>query len=259
MLAQTLVVLAMIAIIATSAVAGIAGYARAETATAAQALVQPAIDAALARYESTVLAPAIAASYAPGDGTTPPTAAAALNGAIPWSAQQYVLAANAPSPLAAVVVVTPTSTAAPVCDAQSVPTASTPDFEIEGQCSPFVQESRLSVTITADVGPSSGASSVAPIAHGRDTITLRLFAHAPYVMLAGASDDPAPGDPHEGDAGGYAGALGAFGPSPSPDDTTIHVIFACTPAFGDCSASHPQPADDPTTLPWANGNTTPSS
>jgi hypothetical protein len=117
-----------------------------------------------------------------------------------------------------------------------------------------VQESRLSLTIVADAGPPAGASAVTPLAHGRDTITLRLVAQPPYVMVAGASDDPAPGDPHEGDGGGYGNAIGAFGPSPPPDDTTIHVIYACTPAQGDCRASLPPPADDPTSLPWTNGN-----
>jgi hypothetical protein len=259
MLAQTLFLIAMIAIVATSAIAGIAGYARAETATAAHALLQPAMETALARYESTVIAPAIAAAAQPGDGSAPPSRNAVLDGAQTWSAQTYVLASNPPSPLAAIVTIAPTASSVPACAPGGGSTNTGPDVERNGQCSSFVQESRLSMTLTVDVGAPSSATSVTPIAHGRDTITLRLFAHAPYVMLAGASDDPAPGDPHEGDAGGYAGALGAFGPSPSPDDTTIHVIFACTPAFGDCSASHPQPADDPTTLPWANGNTTPSS
>jgi hypothetical protein len=259
MVAQTLVLVAMIAIVATSVIAGIAGYARAETATAAKALVQPSIDAALARYESTVLAPAIAASLQPGDGSAAPASASALNGGVAWSAQQYVLAPNGPSPLAAVVLVTPTATAVPACVPAGGSTDGGPDVENHGQCSGFVQESRLSLTLNADVGPPSGSTSVAPIAHGRDTVTLRLFAQPPYVMVAGVADDAAPGDPHEGDLGGYGNALGAFGPSPSPDDTSIHVIFACTPAQGDCSASHPAPQDDPTSLPWTNGNVNPSS
>jgi hypothetical protein len=257
MLAQTLVLVAMIAIVATSVVAGIAGYARAETATAAKALVQPSIDAAIARYETTVLAPAIAASLQPGDGSASP--ATALNGGVAWGAQQYVLAPNAPSPLAAVVSVTPTATVVPACAPAGGSTDGGPDLEYEGQCSGFVQESRLSLTVSADVGPSSGTTSVAAIAHGRDTITLRLFAQPPYVMVAGVADDATPGDPHEGDLGGYGNALGAFGPSPSPDDTSIHVIFACTPAQGDCSGSHPAPQDRPTSLPWTNGNANPSS
>jgi hypothetical protein len=254
MLAQTLVLIAMIAVVATSAIAGIAGYARAESASAAKALVAPAIEAALARYEAGVLAPAIAAGAQPGDGSAPPPANPALDGAAGWTAQQYVLAPDAGSPFAAVVTVTPTATSVPACSPSGASTDTGPDVEHDGQCSAFVQESRLSLTIVADAGPPAGATVVTPLAHGRDTVTLRLFAQPPYVMVAGARDDPAPGDPHEGDGGGYGNALGAFGPSPSPDDTTIHVIYACTPALGDCSASLPQPADRPTSLPWTNGN-----
>jgi hypothetical protein len=253
MLAQTLFLIAMIAIIASSAVAGIAGYARAESATTAQALLAPAMETALARYESAILAPAIAAAARPGDGSAPPSANATLNGATAWAAQQYVLAPNASSPLAVAVTIAPTSSSVPACEPDGGSTNAGSDVEREGQCSPFVQESRLSLTLTADAGPSSGAM-VAAIAHVRETITLRLFAQPPYVMVAGVSDDAAPGAAHEGDVGGYGNALGAFGPPPAPDDTTIHVLFACTPAAGDCSASRPPPADAPTSLPWTNGN-----
>jgi hypothetical protein len=258
-LAQTLFLVAMIAVIAISAVAGIAGYARAEAATVAKALVQPAIDAALARYETTIVAPAIAAAYRPGDGSAAPAVAAPLNGGAPWSVQRYVLAPDAPSPLGATVSVTPTSTSVPACLPAGASVNAGPDVENNGQCSNFVQESRLSVTIDAEVGPVSGPTGVAPLAHGVATITLRLFAQPPFVMVAGVADDPAPGDPHEGDAGGFGNALGAFGPSPAPDDTTIHVVYACTPALGDCSASSPLPQDLPTTLPWTNGNVSSSS
>jgi hypothetical protein len=73
-------------------------------------------------------------------------------------------------------------------------------------------------------------------------------------LVAGIADDAPPGAVHEGDDGGYGNALGAFGPPAAPDDTTIHVVFTCTPAQGDCSASQPAPADRPTSLPWTNGN-----
>jgi len=254
MLAQTLFLIAMIAIVATSAVAGIAGYARAEAATTAQALLAPARETALARYESAILAPAIAAASQPGDGSAPPPANPALNGATTWSAQQYVLASNGSSPLAVIVTIAPTASSVPACEPGGGSTNAGGDIEREGQCSPFVQESRLSVTLTADAGVPSGTTTVSPLAHARETITLRLVAQAPYVMVAGVSDDAAPGDPHEGDVGGYGNALGAFGPPPSADDTTIHVLFACTPAAGDCTASQPPPADAPTSLPWTNGN-----
>lgn len=84
---------------------------------------------------------------------------------------------------------------------------------------------------------------------------MRLFAVPPYATIAGAKDGALAGDPHEGDVDGYGNAAGAFlPPSPLPGDTTIHVVYACTPAAGDCSASLPPPADAPASLPWTNGN-----
>jgi hypothetical protein len=253
-LAQTLVLIAMIAIVATSVIAGIAGNARAETATAAKALIAPAEAAGIARYESTVLAPAIVAGLAPGDGSAPPGADAALNGGVAWSTEQDVIASTTASTLAAVVTLMPTSTSVPACLPTGGAVNSGADTETNGQCSPFVQESRLSLDVSVDVGPLAGATSVTPLAHGHTIVTLRLFAQPPYAMVAGESDDPAPGDAHEGDVGGYGNALGAFGPAAAPDDTTIHVIEACTPATGDCSVSRPLPADAPTSRPWTNGN-----
>ena len=257
MLAQTLFLVAIIAIFATSAVAGIAGYARAEAATAAKALIVPSIETALARYESQVIAPTIAAASVRGDGSAPPAAAAPLNGGTAWDAAQYVLAPAAGSPLASVVTITPTATSVPACSPAGGAVNAGTDVEINGQCSPFVQESRLSVAVVVDAGPATSARAVAPIAHGRVTVTMRLFAQPPYVMIAGIKDDPAPGDPHEGDTGGYGNAIRAFGPGLGPDDTTIHVMYACTPGTGDCSGSNPPSPDQPTSLPWANGNATP--
>ena len=247
----------MIAIFAISAVAGIAGYARAETATSARSLIAPAIATAVARYEATVVAPAISTAFQSGDGSASPLVDAALNGAQAWSTQRYVLGPNAPSPLVAVVTIVPTSTSVPACFSESGPANAGADVEVNGQCSAFVQESRLSLVVTADAGPPSGANAVTPIAHGRDTMTLRLFGQAPYVTIAGVKADAAPSDAHEGDSGGYGNATGAFGPVAGAGDTTIHVIYACTSAQGDCSASNPQPADQPTSLPWTNGNTAP--
>ncbi len=254
MLAQTLFLIVTLAIFATSAIAGIAGYARAEAASAAKSLIGPATESALAQYEQTVIAPAIAASYAAGDGSAPPSAAPALNGGTAWAGAQYALASSSAA-LAAVVSIAPTATSVPACAPAGGATNAGPDVEVDGQCSAFVQESRLSIAITVDAGPPTGATTVASLAHARVTATLRLVAQAPYVMLAGLSDDPAPGDPHEGDVDGFGNALGTFGPPAGPDDTTVHVVYACVPsAPGDCSASAPAPADAPTSLPWTNGN-----
>ena len=94
-----------------------------------------------------------------------------------------------------------------------------------------------------------------PLAQGRTTVTLRLFAQPPYAAISGIKDVQLPNDPHEGDTGGYANALGTFAPGAAvAGDTTIHVLYRCLPALGDCSESAPQPADAPTDLPWTNGN-----
>jgi hypothetical protein len=261
MLAQTLFLMVVIAIFATSAIAGIAGYARAETATAAKAFVVPAVETALGNYESGVVVPQVAAAYAlvAGDGSVVPGSVPQLNGNYPWPVMTYPVNAPAPSPLVADVTITPTSTAAPACEPNGGSNNMGPDTQVNGQCSPFVQESRLSLEVLVDVGPAAGANAVSPLAHGRLVVTLRLFAQPPYVMIAGVKDDPAPGDPHEGDMGGYGNALNAFGnPPPGADDTTIHVIYQCVAGSGDCTGSNPPPLDRPTATPWTNGNTTPA-
>jgi hypothetical protein len=251
-LGQIAFLVAIVALLATSAVAGVAGALRAQHASAAAALLDPALAAALAAYENGVVVPAIGGA-AGGDGTSAPAAIPALSGGVAWSAQRYVLQTGAAPAYAAIVTVTPTATSVPACIPAAGASVGGADVEREGQCSPFVQESRLSLALAADAGPLAG-SAVAALAHRREIVTLRLFAQPPYAMIAGVTDDAAPGDPHEGDVDGYAGATGAFGPPPSPDDTTIHVVFACTPAAGDCSAGRPAPPDAPTDLPWSDGN-----
>ena len=126
----------------------------------AQTLVAPAIEAALARYEAAVLAPAIAAGTQPGDGSAPPPANPALEGGTMWAAQQYVLAPDGASPFAAVVTVTPTASSVPACVASGGSTGAGADVERNGQCSAFVQESRLSLTIVADAFSKSAADKI---------------------------------------------------------------------------------------------------
>jgi hypothetical protein len=251
-LAQTIVLIAAIAILALSAIAGIAGNARAQAANAAKALVAPAVESAVAQYQH-VVAATIAAQA--GTVTQPalvnPSTVAALNGQTVWpeqSPQPY--RPDPASPLAVAVDIRPTAVTLPACAAAG----SGPDIERNGQCSPFVQESRLSLQITTDVGPLGAAGGVVALAHSRVTVTLRLSAQAPYAMIAGIKDAADPSGFHEGDSGGYGNALGTFAPSPAPDDTTIHVLWACVPAAGSCAASAPPPADQPASRPWTNGN-----
>jgi len=249
MLAQTLFLTAMLAICALSAIAGVAGTARAQNAAAARALIVPAVETALGRYQRYV-ATTIGAQVTTPSGalTAEPDAVPALNAAIAWTPAQY-LEAPSPSPLAIAVDVEPTAQTLPACGAAG----SGPDAAQQLQCSPFVQESRLSLTVTSDAGPVDANGVISSLAHGRYTVTLRLFAQPPYAIVSGVTDAAQPGDYHEGDTAGWDGALPPFG-SPTPDDTTIHVVYACVPGTGSCTSSNPAPQDAPTTLPWTNGN-----
>jgi hypothetical protein len=251
MLAQTLVLIAMLAILAASAAAGVAGTARAQSVAEAKALIVPGVESALGRYQRYV-AGVIGAQItaAPGAFAAQPATIPALEVTSVWNAQQYLDAPAAPSsPLRIAVEVVPTAQSVPLCGGSD----GGPDAAIDLQCSPFVQESRLSLTITSDAGPVDANGVVSPLAHGRYTVTLRLFAQPPYAIVSGVTDAANPSGYHEGDDAGWTGALPAFA-SPGPDDTTIHVVYACVPGTGSCAASNPVPQDAPTTLPWTNGN-----
>ena len=253
MLAHTLFLIAMLTICAVSAVAGIAGVARAQNAAAARALIVPAVETALGRYQRYVAATIGAQIAAPsGAFTGAPGAAGALHAATAWNEQQYLETASPAAPFSIAVDVLPTAPTAPVCGGFD----SGPDTAVELQCSPFVQESRLSLSVTSDAGPFDASGAVSSLAHGRYTVTLRLFAQPPYAIVTGVTDAAQPGGFHEGDSAGWNGALAPFG-APAPDDTTIHVLYACVAGSGSCAASNPAPQDEPTTLPWTNGNGAP--
>jgi hypothetical protein len=254
MLAQTIVLVALLAIFASSAVAQVAGMARAQTADAAKALMLPAIETALARYQGAIAATlgAQAGAVPEGAALVAPVPLPALAGPGPWTEQHYLIAPPG-VPLAAAVDVLPTAQSVPVCGAAA---NAGPDLAVDAQCSPFVQESRLSLAITTDVGPADGAGNVTPLAHGRYAVTLRLFAQPPYSIVSGVKDATAVSDVHEGDTGGWGGALSALA-SPAPDDTTIHVVYRCADGTGSCAASNPPPPDAPFSLPWTDGNGVP--
>ncbi len=249
------VLLVAVAVLGTTVVAGVAGAARARTAELAKAAIVPGVETALGAYVHQVGA-AIAAQAAGGADpmAAPPPPLDALNGRTAFAGARYVEAV-AGTPLTIAITVTPTASSVPACDATLPELDAGPDTEIDGQCSPFVGESRLSLAIVADAGIADRNAIVTPLAHSRTLVTLRLFAQPPYAMVAGAKDAVLPGDPHEGDVDGFGNAFGAFAPAvPPPGDTTIHVVYACTPALGDCTTSLPRPADAPTSLPWTNGN-----
>jgi hypothetical protein len=249
-LAQTIVLIAAFAILAASVVAGVAGAARAESVEAAKALVVPAVETALGAYLRYVAA-TIAAQVPPpppGAASVPPPDVPALETLGAWSEQRSLVAAPG-SLLRIAVDVLPTALSVPSC----ADGGSGPDVARQLQCSPFVQESRLSLAVTSDVGPADAGGTVSAIAQNRYTVTVRLFAQPPYAVVSGVKDAAEPGDVHEGDIGGWDGALPAFA-SPGPDDTTIHVLYRCTPGTGSCTVSNPPPADDPTAVPWTDGN-----
>jgi len=248
-LAQTLVLIAMLTICAVSVVAGVAGTARAQSAAEARALIVPGVETALGRYLRYVAATIDAQTGAPGAAlTAAPPPIPALSAVTAWSETQYLEAA-AQSPLRIAVDVQPTAQTVPLCGAAG----SGPDVAVEQQCSPFVQESRLSLSVTGDAGPADANGAVSSLAHGRYTVTLRLFAQPPYAIVTGVTDAAQPGGYHEGDTAGWNAALAPFA-MPAPDDTTIHVLYACVAGSGSCAASNPAPQDAPTTLPWTNGN-----
>lgn len=252
MLAQTLVLIALLTICAVSVVAGVAGTARAQSAAEAKALIVPGVETALGRYLRYVAATIDAQVVAPpATFTAPPPAIPALSAATAWNETQYLETAPEPA-LRIAVDVQPTAQTVPLCGGSG----SGPDAAVEQQCSPFVQESRLSLNVTSDAGPADASGAISPLAHGRYTVTLRLFAQPPYAIVTGVTDAAQPGGYHEGDTAGWNGALAPFA-VPAPDDTTIHVLYACVAGSGSCAASNPAPQDAPTTLPWTNGNGSP--
>lgn len=253
MLAQTLFLCALLAIFAASAVASVAGGARSAGASAARALIAPGIEAALAAYQRYVAETVAAeAGTPPATYTAEPARLPALNAQTAWSEQRYLEAPDGGSPLRVAVDVVPTATSAPSCGGGG----SGPDVAHEAQCSPFAQESRLSLALTAAAGPVDANGAVSALAQSRYTVTLRLFAQPPYAAVSGALDAQDPNGPHEADGAGWGDALGPFG-TPLPGDTTIHVVYGCTPGTGSCAFSAPPPADAPTSLPWTDGNGTP--
>lgn len=249
-LAQTLFLAALLALAAGGLVAGIAGNARSSAAAGAAAQLAPATEAALDAYAREVAA-TIAAQVA-----ALPAAAAipALNGATAFPERTYVEAGAGTTAVS--VDVTPEAPTSPAC-MPAQPNAG-PDIAVDAQCAPQLQESRLALAVRADGGVAASDGGIAATAHAATTVTLRLFAQPPYVALTGRRDAAEGPGPHEVDLGGYGNAVSAFGAAEPPDgDTTLHVVYACTPALGDCTRSAPPAPDDPRSLPWTNADGAP--
>lgn len=251
MLAQTLFLMAALAVFASTAVAGIAGYARRQSVAVAKAHIAPGVEAALAVYEDDVRARIAGeiGSATPGPAGAPPSPVASLNGGASWAEKSGLLPPDPDTPIRVAYDIVPTTVAAPACDPQSGATNAGPDRAANAQCSGFVQESRLSLAITTNAGPVGRGGLLTPLATNRFTVTLRLFAQPPYVMVSGVKDAADATVLHEGDAGGWSGANVAA----TADDGTIHVTYRCV---GDaaCTTSVPASPDVPRTLPWTNGN-----
>lgn len=250
MLAQTIVLLAFIAIFAASIVTGVAGAARAHAANAARALMLPAVESALGRYQRAI-GQTIALQRAQADAasTSLPAALPALANDFVWLPQRSLEVPSDDTPERVAVTIEPAAQTRPSCASGG----GGPDRAVALQCSAFVQESRLALDVRGDAGPVDDAGSVSALAHARYIVTLRLFAEPPYAMVSGVKDASDPAAFHEGDTGGFGNALGAFA-TPAPDDTTIHVVYACADGTGSCALSAPPSLDAPATRPWTNGN-----
>jgi hypothetical protein len=254
------------------AVAGIGAAARASLHASAHAAIVPAFHQAIDGYQAqiaTLIASQLAAAP-PGNATSvaavaipPALADPATIGAPPRRTESI-------PPFVVTEDVTNTTLAAPSCTAPAAD-ASDHDTVVAAQCSPWVAESRLSAAITVNVwGSDPAANPAAPLfAQETETVSFRLVADAPYAMLAGVKTgdardptDDSVVDPsvHEGDADGYSTAVSPV--ATPPGDTTIHVTYQCQPGAGDEACPYAplanSPGDDPTALPWQNGNAQPA-
>lgn len=265
MLAQTMFLVSVIAVFAATALAGIAGYTRAQLITSASAQIEPAVEEALAAYQRDVIGVTVGnsvmnATSGPSGGA--PAVITALNGGVALPGATYQTKAANGALFDIEIDVTATTAATPVCNAgvAVVPINTGADQEHEAQCSMFVQETRAAVTMEVQIGTIDGQNVISPIAHRRESATLRLFAQPPYSAVVGRKGGATTTQPHEGDSGGYAASASSFG-SPVTSDTTIHVIYKCNNATwdsqfapSDCSNSFPAPQDNLQTIPWSNGN-----
>jgi len=273
MLAPVAFLLTILVLATGVAVAGIGAAARASLHAAAHAAIAPAFHHAVDGYQAQIAA-LIAAQLA---AAPPSSASGVATVAVPPAlADPTTIPAPARitervAPFVVTEDIANTTLAAPSCSAAASAGADDPDTVVAAQCSPWVAETRLSASITVDVwaGDPAANPSAALLAQETETVAFRLVADAPYAMLAGVKTgdardptDDSVTDPsaHEGDAGGYSTAVA---PAATPaGDTTIHVTYACEPSAANQPCPYvprsTSPGDDPTALPWHNGNAQPA-
>jgi hypothetical protein len=277
MLAPVAFLLTILVLATGVAVAGIGAATRASLHAAAHAAIVPGFHHAVDGYQAQ-----IAALIASQLAAAPPSAATSVANVTvaPALADPATIAAPARStesipPFVVTEDVTNTTVRAPSCadSGASAPEsgANAPDTVIAAQCSPWVAESRLSASITVDVWGSDPATnpSAPLLAQETETVAYRLVADAPYAMLAGVKTgdardptDDSVVDPsaHEGDADGYSTAVAPV--ATPPGDTTIHLTYQCEASATNQACPYTplanSPGDDPTALPWHNGNAQPA-
>jgi hypothetical protein len=279
MLAPVAFLLTILVLATGVAVAGIGAAARASLHAAAHAAIAPAFHHAVDGYQAQ-----IAALIASQLAAAPPEAASSVASVAvpPALADPATIAAPARitesiPPFVVTEDVTNTTLAAPSCTDSGATApgsgneANDPDTVVAAQCSPWVAESRLSASIVVNVWGSDPAANPGArlLAQETETVAFRLVADAPYAMVAGVKTgdarDPADDsvvDPsaHEGDADGYSTAVAPV--ATPPGDTTIHVTYQCQPSAANQACPYTplsnSPGDDPTALPWQNGNAQPA-
>jgi hypothetical protein len=203
----------------------------------ARAALAPAVASALANYEVEVGSIVVAAT--PGDVSAFPA--------------ETIVQPTADGSIATSVRITPQTPSMPTCDVQAVSVGA--DVARNLNCAPSMQESRLAVRFDVLAGPQAADGSIVPFARGGQTVMLRLFAQAPYVAVVGVRSLAEHAGAHEADLGGNGPPLATFGPAGSNDgDTSLHVIYACAPALGDCSESQPPDPDVLLNRAWDDGN-----
>jgi hypothetical protein len=278
MLGQAFIMLAIVTLLAGVAIDQVAALARASINAGAARVVDAAVDDAAASYEQQIAAAiASAATNAtppPGSvATAPPGAIAALTNSVVLPSPQPFDGVSGRYGIHAFVQTTTSS--APQC-AGARGTGEASDVAVDMQCSPWVQESRLSAQIVVQISPAGAAPGAAVLLQRVENVTFRLFAAAPYVAIAGRQDaaaiasnahdpsvvDVGSGAPHEYDTAGRGGAPLAADASSrvvndGPGDTVVHVIYNCTNPSGGACPQMPAPPDlsgvQPSS-PWKNGN-----
>jgi hypothetical protein len=270
-LAQTLVLCTILMLATTVLVEGVGTFARAQLQNVSQAVIRASLDRAIANAQAQVASVESATYGANADASQ--YAALAIDADLASELKPPAPTITATGSFAVATTIAFTTLALPQC---ANPGAA-PDVAVALQCSPYIQESRVSGTASIAVYPlAAGAplpqstDGLTPLAARTQTFTLRVFAYPPYAALTGVRDgdaaDPTSDDPnitaaHEADTGGYAPNLGPLvQPPPANDgDTTIHVVYQCQSAQYACTGtSVPYDQDATQNTTWQNGNAPPT-